>query len=735
MIEQAKRYARMGWRVFPVHGINGAGECTCGTPSCPDKGKHPVPRRWMKEATSDEDKIEALFSNPNFNLAIVTGEVSGITVLDIDIGDGKLGAETWTLLNDEAGEPETLMARTGSGGMHVFFKYNSALNTSSNTLGPGVDCRNDKGYVVAAPSKHRSGGQYEWINEGTPLADMPAHLARRKETRGRKRKGDPTKKKYTLEQTKGMLERIPADDRDLWRTIGIILGREFQTSDAAWAVYNDWAAKWDGPKGRNHDAIMRDCFYEESKKAGDLSIGTIVHHALQNGWTPEQGRISIDHFVFFSPAGDFIYRPTADHWPPASVDALVAKVNDGGNLISATDWLRANRFATSITSDPLLEEYTRGIDMKDGNIIENKDGAVYNNYWPPQIKPGDSRLAGPFLDHVRLLLPKEGDADQFLNYMAHRVQKPGEKPRFALLISGEQGIGKDTIISMCGPAIGEWNCVNIQPADIDSKFNEFKRYVLVNVSEAANHAEMTKWAFNEQLKVLIAGNPDNQQINEKYGRKYSVRMHCGVVLTTNNLIGGIYIPQDDRRYDVMECASKHEMGLESASKRGDYFANLWAWYNEMDGAAHVAAFLQERDISKFSAATGQRITEAHLKVVQEGFVGDDWALDALLVMSKKASDTDELIAPPMFTYPEMLEALKIATGGEVREREVRAKMERVLARQGYHKLNNARSKDGRWKVRDGDAQRWVTVFYAPQRISAVEAANRAPTLEMPKSNF
>ena len=735
VLEWALAYAARGWQVFPVHGIDDAGCCTCGIPECLDAGKHPTERRGLKEATTDPEKIRAWWeAHPRRNIAVRTGDVSGVTVLDVDTNDGKIGAQTWAMLVAEKGEPETLISRTGSGGMHAVFRYNSALPTSSNTLGEGVDCRNDGGYIVVAPSRHRSGGVYKWENwEDDVLANLPAHLTKKIDNRGRKRKDDPKNKKYPIDQVAAMLKVIPSDDREMWRNVGVILGREFDRSDAAFEAYSEWSNTWQGQKKRNHDQIMRDAFYVESMKEGGLTLGTIVHHALQNGWAPTDGKVPVDRFVFYSPQGNYIYRPTSEHWPAQSVDALCARVNVAGQLIKPSDWIRKHCYATSLTADPDLEERISGFDVKNGILVENEDGNVFNTYMPPRIVSGDAKLARPWVQHCMSIFNKPGDCNQFFNFMAHRVQKPGEKPRFALLIAGEMGTGKDTVITMCGPAIGEWNCAAIEPKAFELPYNEYAAKEFVNISEASAHNEMSKWAFNELLKVLIAGNPDHQSVNEKYGRKYSVRLHCGVVLTTNHMLTGIYIPPGDRRYDCIECATLQELGLEDPIVRGEYFADLWSWYND-GGAAHVAAFLRERDIAGFHAGTGQRITEAHRKVVQAGFSGDETIIDVLLELGERAGDSD-MVPPPIFTNKDVMDAFK-AVSPEGRPADISKQMNHGLLRQGYMKLCNQKSSDGRWFIKKSDGgSAWATVFYDTRRLTAVQALERVATLQLPAEQF
>src|SRR5262249_15836857 len=117
-------------KVFPLHSITEHGVCSCGNPHTDDKdaGKHPRTTNGVQDASNDPEQIRKWFDPelgaPLSNLAIATGEGSDLTVLDIDIGPDKCGADTWRELIEEHGEPNTRMVETGSGGIHVFFKYN-----------------------------------------------------------------------------------------------------------------------------------------------------------------------------------------------------------------------------------------------------------------------------------------------------------------------------------------------------------------------------------------------------------------------------------------------------------------------------------------------------------------------------------------------------------------------------------------------------------------------------------
>ena len=58
-------------------------------------------------------------------MGVITGEKSGITVVDVDQKDG--GLEWWESYVEEHGEPETMKVRTGGGGFHYYFRYNKCF--------------------------------------------------------------------------------------------------------------------------------------------------------------------------------------------------------------------------------------------------------------------------------------------------------------------------------------------------------------------------------------------------------------------------------------------------------------------------------------------------------------------------------------------------------------------------------------------------------------------------------
>lgn len=180
MIEAAHDYIRHGWKVVPLHGMDGD-ECRCGRGSlCPSKtrGKHPsLGNQWQARPLTGGADVQAWYEDhPNDNIGIATGRESGIWVLDID---GAQGVSTISDLASEYGSlPLTRIVRTGSGGLHYFFRHPSdfEVRNSSSWIGPGVDVRGKGGQVVAPPSTSGR-GPYEVIADH-PVAEAPDWLTR-----------------------------------------------------------------------------------------------------------------------------------------------------------------------------------------------------------------------------------------------------------------------------------------------------------------------------------------------------------------------------------------------------------------------------------------------------------------------------------------------------------------------------------------------------------------------------
>lgn len=167
----ATAYASLGWRVVPLEWVRVDGSCSCNgrSESC-SPGKHPRTTHGLKDATTDGKAVTEWWrETPEANIAIVTGEASGIFMVGPDGQAGIAALRDLEIANRElcnGGIPATVTAHSGGGGAHFLFKWpdREPIRNKRSNRGLPIDIRGEGGYFVAPPSTHASGQRYAWIS-------------------------------------------------------------------------------------------------------------------------------------------------------------------------------------------------------------------------------------------------------------------------------------------------------------------------------------------------------------------------------------------------------------------------------------------------------------------------------------------------------------------------------------------------------------------------------------------
>jgi predicted P-loop ATPase len=193
ILQAASTYCQMGWVPVATYCVTGSTEsgrpiCSCYQGAdCKNAGKHPIgkyanvdtPAKGYNHvfAALQVERSKGL----SCNLAIRTGPMSGIFVVDLDVKEGQNGYaefERWLAARDlsYADIEHTCTARSGSGGWHFVFKHppNVELKPSNSdkVFGPGIDIKSGGMPFHVYPSIHKYGGQYTWVRWVEPV-DAP----------------------------------------------------------------------------------------------------------------------------------------------------------------------------------------------------------------------------------------------------------------------------------------------------------------------------------------------------------------------------------------------------------------------------------------------------------------------------------------------------------------------------------------------------------------------------------
>ena len=411
--------------------------------------------------------------------------------------------------------------------------------------------------------------------------------------------------------------------------------------------------------------------------------------------------VTVEDFYALMPSHTYMFVPSREPWPAASVNARIAPILDGDTPKKAAAWLDEHRPVEQLTWAPGEPMVIRDKLIAEGGWMPRPACSVFNLYRPPQQSLGDPSLAGPWLDHLERIYPRE--ATHIAMWLAQRVQRPGEKLNHALVLGGHQGIGKDTILEPVKYAIGPWNFQEVSPDSLLGRFNGFVKSVILRVSEARDLGEMDRYAFYEHLKRYTAAPPDVLRCDEKNLREYAVPNVCGVILTTNHKTDGIYLPADDRR---------HFVAWSDAMREGfsvDYFRQFYRWYAD-GGIGHVTAYLTTLDLSSFDAKAPPPKTAAFWDIVDANRAPEDAELaDAL----------ERLGRPPATTLAAIAASADAGFGEWLRDRRNSRQIPHRLQAVGYEPVRNTATSDGRWKIAGKNVVVYVQrTLDVPGRIEA-----------------
>ena len=155
-MEIALSYLKQGLSVIPVTSPQMI------SPDTPEKEMIEKCKRplisWKEYQTRLPTEVEIcqwFEQNPDANIGIVTGKFSNLVVFDLDSEDAVAYAEF------EGGFPDTPKVKTGKG-YHIYMRHPGFEIRNSVNKKLDIDIRADGGFVVAPPSIHGSGRQYQW---------------------------------------------------------------------------------------------------------------------------------------------------------------------------------------------------------------------------------------------------------------------------------------------------------------------------------------------------------------------------------------------------------------------------------------------------------------------------------------------------------------------------------------------------------------------------------------------
>lgn len=157
-------YAAHGFPVFPLR----------------SRAKTPITAHGFKNATTEREQVVAWWKEqPDANIGLPMGGASHLLLLDLDYRGASVVEDREDVIRLFGPIPDTAEVVTGSGGRHVYFRFEGGKVPKQ--IAKGVELKGDGGYAVAPPSIHPNGNEYAFDGAAgakalLTVADPPAWL-------------------------------------------------------------------------------------------------------------------------------------------------------------------------------------------------------------------------------------------------------------------------------------------------------------------------------------------------------------------------------------------------------------------------------------------------------------------------------------------------------------------------------------------------------------------------------
>jgi predicted P-loop ATPase len=513
---------------------------------CRSRDKQPATRHGFKDATTDRGALVRTWTaNPEANVGIATGGVSGIVVLDIDPRNG--GDESLAELERVHGPlPETAIVATGGGGRHFYFIASGAVQ--SGDLAPGVEIKGDGRYVIAPPSVHPSGKPYRW------LGDPKAGLA-------------PCPTWIQPQRSRNRGERAKALDSD---AAGTPVGRAFaavgmlgrRLDGGKRSVVCPWSAKHTTGAAHDSSTVIFPAttpngpggFHCSHAHCSARTVADVLRELErlairgeeQQAWMAELRRTAKGevrgsfHNTFLILANDEKYAGRLRLDEMRGVVAL-GDVEVSDAAISAMRVDLEKRYAIQ----PSEADTVRAVQL----VASNNAFHPVRAYLAGLKWDGVPRLDDVALRILRVRSESHEEADlaalllrRWFVALVARPRAPGCKVDAALILEGPQGIGKSTFFRILA---GDWFSDTEMALDKDAMLQLRGAWIY----EWAELENVTSRQSVSRVKAFLTSTDDKYR--PPFGRAPITVKRSGVIVGTTNTQDFLHDPSGSRRFWVV----------------------------------------------------------------------------------------------------------------------------------------------------------------------------------------
>lgn len=525
--------------------------------------------------------------------------------------------------------------------------YRARVQDDNGKLTPGLDVRFNN-YILIEPSKGKA-RPYKWVNKIKP-APLPSWLADRVVKKIDKVKRAATPKEFDADFYTDLITKLKDEELnyDEWLNIGMALHHATGGSDEGLDLYLDLT---NGINYKDGDEAIATLKWESfgHNDGTPVTVGTLLHLAHEKGVRLPSA--PGDPEEYFEDESEDVKEAKADMpekvreginkklWGLTKSGRQVCEEpkelvkrlnNEGYALLNSTRKsgtvlktftrkglpgyveLTNQQFKNAVAHIALKEVRFNKDGMptstayKDADKVwlQNQKKTKYNdiefkpkgtpgafNLWvepaiPCKPKKGNVNLVLRFIKDV-LAAGNKAKYKYIVQWLAHIVQKPYEKPNVVLVIVGVEGTGKGFLTDgLMRGILGERATVVSSAGAIKNKFNKDLAFkFLITLDESC-------WQGDRELQSILRNRTGNRtlEVEEKFGARYEVEDYSRWVITANTP-DAVRLQSSNRRYLVLESPNKyaeHEM-----------FVDLWQGVKDGQLCNYFYNYLMQVDLDGF----------------------------------------------------------------------------------------------------------------------------------------
>jgi len=497
----------------------------------PHKQKGPVMgwEHFQYDRVTEEVAKKWWTLDPKANIGLVTGEISGTVVVDID---SKEGYENVIKVIGADNIKNTLIAKTGGGGYHLFYKHPNDGKKIANSVGifHGVDIRADGGIIVLPPSIHHTGNVYMWLNNNE-IQPLPKDL---EDILSKPRGKGLTKEDWETSIGKG------SRNQEMTRRVGKLfqLGMKLDEIIVITESWNEMHCN--PPLPAKEIKAMIDSIYkrETIKENVDSMYDLSIKKEFFNGsmFIPSKLAIKMLDMFYYRYMGDRlwvyesgVYRPIGESHVRYNAQKILKDETRDSRISEVLHYIERDTVCEFQEQETKYVNVANGrLDWKKGILEPHNPEIIEIMQIPASYDP--KAKCKNFDSYLETTLDK--DLHKLIEEIMGYCLIPSTKFEKAIMLTGEGANGKSVFLETLQYLLGLNNVCNIELQELEE--NRFKKAELLGklaniFTDLSNKSMQTSSAF----KILVTG--ERITAERKFGHPFEFTSFARLLFSANEL--------------------------------------------------------------------------------------------------------------------------------------------------------------------------------------------------------